>query len=84
LEQAVVLDDSQYNFSRLGQFLGSSISDFSQNVLLPQVSAFVTETNTFLSAQHLRNLISLLAELYDKIEVNLSSKSLIFVNLSFL
>lgn len=77
VEMAVVLDDSQYNFSRLGQFLGSSISDFSQNVLLPQVSAFVTETNTFLSAQHLRNLISLLAELYDKIEVKGVKSSLL-------
>ena len=67
--QSVVLDESQYNFSRLCQFLGMHIDKFNPNVLLPQVSAFVNETNTFLSPQHLRNLVTFLAELYDKIEV---------------
>lgn len=69
VEMAVVLDESQYNFSRLCHFLGANIDNFNQNVLLTQVNSFVTETNTFLSSQHLLNLAIFLAELYDKIEI---------------
>lgn len=70
VEMSIVLDESQYNFSRLCQFLATNIDKYGPNILLPQVSAFVSETNTLLSPQHLRNLVTFLAELYDKIEIN--------------
>uniref|UniRef100_A0A183CNL3 PKD_channel domain-containing protein n=1 Tax=Globodera pallida TaxID=36090 RepID=A0A183CNL3_GLOPA len=70
IEMAVVLDESQYNYSRLGQYLCRTVDTFAVGILLPQISAFIGETNTFLSAQHLRNLVLFLAELYDKLEVN--------------
>lgn len=70
-----MLDESQYNFSRLCQFLATNIDKYGPNILLPQVSAFVSETNTLLSPQHLRNLVTFLAELYDKIEVTNSNYS---------
>uniref|UniRef100_A0A914I8C9 MIF4G domain-containing protein n=1 Tax=Globodera rostochiensis TaxID=31243 RepID=A0A914I8C9_GLORO len=70
IEMAVVLDESQYNYSRLGQYLCRTIDTFAVGILLPQISTFIGETNTFLSAQHLRNLVLFLAELYDKLEVN--------------
>ncbi|KAL3123398.1 hypothetical protein niasHT_004570 [Heterodera trifolii] len=69
IEMAVVLDESQYNYSRLGQYLCRTIENFATGILLPQISVFINETNAFLSAQHLRNLVLFLAELYDKLEI---------------
>ncbi|KAF7635171.1 hypothetical protein Mgra_00005457 [Meloidogyne graminicola] len=69
IEMAVVLDESQYNFSCFCQFLDKHIEDFSQNILLAQLNLFISDTQSSLSLQHYCNLLIFLAELYDKIEV---------------
>nr|CAD2179187.1 unnamed protein product [Meloidogyne enterolobii] len=70
IEMAVVLDESQYNYSCLCQFLDKNIENFSQNILLSQLALFINDTQSSLSLQHYCNLVTFLAELYDKIEVN--------------
>ncbi|CAK5084014.1 unnamed protein product [Meloidogyne enterolobii] len=70
IEMAVVLDESQYNYSCLCQFLDKNIENFSQNILLSQLALFINDTQSSLSLQHCCNLVTFLAELYDKIEVN--------------
>ncbi|KAL7072742.1 hypothetical protein ACQ4LE_007916 [Meloidogyne hapla] len=69
IEMAVVLDESQYNYSCLCQFLDKHIENFSQNILLSQLTLFINDTHSSLSLQHYCNLVTFLAELYDKIEV---------------
>jgi len=72
--KAVVLDESQYNYSCLCQFLDKNIENFSQNILLSQLALFINDTQSSLSLQHYCNLVTFLAELYDKIEVKFISK----------
>jgi hypothetical protein len=70
VEMAILGNECQYNFSKLCQLLDKSLNGFVPNHLKPQLMDFCQTRAGELTADNLRNLVSFLAELYDKIDLN--------------
>lgn len=68
------MNNCQYNFSKLCQYLNNHIRSFATSSLVPELNEFVyqhsnNEYGVYLSDQELQNFVLFLAELYDKLEV---------------
>ncbi|KAI1727861.1 polyadenylate-binding protein-interacting protein 1 [Ditylenchus destructor] len=70
LEMATMVPNSQYNFSRLCQFINQSLCYFAEQNFVPELQEFIFNQTAMYNADQRKNLIIFLAELYDKIEVN--------------